>query len=232
MFRTSFRWLFFPPLFFLCAIFAWRIYYYYQKIEAGTLTSQDLSFTSHFTPGNLLSASRAEDGLLYDLATEDDPSLGPAHAPLVIVEFGDFGCPYSAEASHTIRRLASLYPDAFRYVYRDFPLTDLHRDAFLAARAGECADVQEGFWPFYDKLYLSQEDLSREALLRYAEEVGLDTELFLACLDSSRYSAEVMEDFLDGQSAGVYGTPTFFLNGVRVEGAIPEALLEEIILSL
>jgi protein-disulfide isomerase len=170
------------------------------------------------------------EGERYDLATDDDPSLGSPDATLTIVEFADFGCPYSREVSYAIRRLASVYENDLRYVYRDFPLEDLHPQALVAAEAGECADAQDRFWAFHDQLYQHQSDLSREALVAYAAGVGLDVDLFESCLDSGRYVAEVQADFAEGAAAGVYGTPTFFVNGVRIPGAIPEDVLEKIIL--
>lgn len=212
-------------------LFAWRVLFYYQKVVSGTLTEEDFGFQNRLTVSEAsiaaLAATTPPDQA--EVATDDDPSIGSATARLTIVEFADFGCPYSREVSYTARRLAELYGNDVRYIYRDFPLTDLHPGADLAAEAGECAQDQDQFWSYHDKLYQNQHDLSRDSLVRYADEIGLDTARFASCLDTHRYQGEVQADLEDGQAAGVYGTPTFFWNGNRIEGAIPEDVFEALI---
>ncbi|MBI4281070.1 DsbA family protein [Candidatus Uhrbacteria bacterium] len=211
------------------AYFVQQFFKFYLQARRGDLTSPSV-FAAQFTRSEALAAGRpvaAESGQTY--ATADDPSLGSPSAKLIVVEFADFGCPFSREASFTLRELAARFPDRFSYIYRDFPIDELHPEARLAAEAGECAKELGNFWAFHDKLYQNQRQLKREDLLRYGQEIGLDEPAFQVCLDSGRYAAEVEADYAEGKAAGVIGTPTFFLNGVRVEGAIPKDRLETLI---
>ena len=217
----------------LCSgFFAWQVFSYYQKIVNGTISLQDIprySFADKLTTSRLARAAATTTPVNVDVASTDDPSLGSNDAPLTIVEFADFGCPYSREASYAIRRAAQTYGSLVHYIYRDFPLTDLHPEAELAAEAGGCANEQDQFWAFHDKLYANQQDLSRSALIDYAAQVGMSTQKFESCLNSGKYKTEVAEDVAAGSKAGVYGTPTFFFNGHVVEGSIPAETLGKII---
>jgi protein-disulfide isomerase len=210
------------------AVFAWRVTHYTRLIKSGNLSFEDLAFLGSYTPSALASAFPEAQGTFH-LATADDPSLGSPTASVTIVEFADFGCPYSRTASFTMRSLAQKYGDRIRYVYRDFPVVELHEDAPLAAEAGQCAAEQGKFWEYHDKLYANQDDLREEKLFQYAREANLDEEKFTSCFLSHRYAAEVAEDYLEGLEAGVRGTPTFFVNGTRIPGAIPEVVLDRII---
>lgn len=203
-------------------IFMWRIVFFYVGIVRGTV-APPTSFLSSLTVDSSLGAPIGDVVVGADeLATLDDPNLGaaPDRALLTIVEFADFGCPFSREASYIVRALAE-HTDIVRYVYRDFPIIDLHPGADLAAEAGECAQEQNRFFDYHDKLYQNQFDLSSVSLKRYAQEIGLNSTAFNTCLDSRRYKEEVEEDRQAGIGAGVRGTPTFYFNGVKVEGAIP-----------
>lgn len=208
--------------------FAWRVAYLANLIRKGQIAQEDWRFAANTSQARILPTIT---GTLTgtQVASADDPRLGTEGAPITIVEFADFTCPYSREASLTMRALAAKYPEKINYIYRDFPLTDLHPDAERAAGAGECAHAQGKFWAYHDKLYLNQDALSAERLIGYAREANLDTEAFTRCLKSNQYAAEVTTDYTDGIKAGVTGTPTFFINGVMVPGAIPEGILEAII---
>ncbi len=207
-----------------------RVVTYYVGIVRGN-AAPPTSFAASLTVDDSLGPPVPQGDVdAKALATLDDPSLG-AHsddALLTIVEFADFGCPYSREASYVVRALAE-YSTVVRYVYRDFPIADIHPTAAVAAEAGECAQEQGRFFDYHDKLYQNQFDLSQDALKRYAQELGLDTDLFNTCLESHRYRDEVEQDRLAGVEAGVRGTPTFFFNGVRVEGAIPQDVFSSLI---
>lgn len=213
----------------LTSFFVWRIFFFYQKIEDGTLTAQDLSFTSRLTTSQLVQAVATPTTEVVDVTSDDDPSIGSAEALLTIVEFGDFECPYTKEVSYAARRLASLFGTKVRYIYRDFPLIDVHQDAVRAAEAGECADDQHQFWAYHDKLFQNQDDLSLENLIAIAEQTGLDMAEFETCLADEQFGEEVAEDMAAGIAAGVVGTPTFFFNGRKIEGAIPEDIFEALI---
>jgi len=211
-------------------IFVWRIVFFYVGIVRGT-ADIPTSFVQSLTVDSSLGAPIGIDSVdALTLATLDDPNLGaPANkALLTIVEFADFGCPYSREASYIVRAIAN-HTNLVRYVYRDFPIVSLHPGADLAAEAGECAQEQNRFFDYHDKVYINQSDLSQDSLERYAQELGLDTTLFNTCLESHRYSPEVEEDRQAGIKAGVRGTPTFFLNGAPIEGAIPESVFLQLL---
>lgn len=166
-----------------------------------------------------------------DLA-DDDPILGDPNAPVTMVEFADFQCPFCGRMfSETLPQIKEKYVKTgkVKFVYRDFPLSSIHPFAQKAAEAGECADEQEKFWPLHDIIYTRQQQLSNENLKKWAGEIGLNTAQFNNCLDSGKYADEVLKDLADGQAAGVTGTPATFVNGRLVSGALPFAQFEAII---
>ena len=154
------------------------------------------------------------------IATTDDPSIGPKNAKVTVVEFSDFQCPYCGEAFPVIRELEVLYKDKVRFIYRDFPIVSIHDFALGAALAADCANEQGKFWAYHDKLFTHQENLDISSLKQYALQVGLDAVKFNKCLDTSKYQSEVESDFNDGVAAGVTGTPTWFIDGKKVEGVL------------
>jgi protein-disulfide isomerase len=156
-----------------------------------------------------------------DPATKDDPSLGPADAPVVIVEFSDYQCPY-CQLWHTqvLSLLLDEYGDQIRFIYRDFPLGG-HPEAQPAAEAANCAGDQSAYWEFQDAIFAGQYGYGRSAYEQVADDLGLNLEKFSDCLDSNRHSAEVLEDYNDGLRLGVQSTPTFFINDRQLIGAQP-----------
>ena len=168
----------------------------------------------------------------FQMATADDPALGVPEATVTVVMFADFGCPFSQRSAYAMRALAAKYGDRLRYVYRDFPVPELHPEAIGAAEAASCAGEQGKFWEMHDRLYQHQNDFSEAALIGHARGLNLDTSAFRACVQSGRFAGEVVEDTAAGLAAGVQGTPTFFVNGTRIPGAIPEPILDGIIANL
>lgn len=160
--------------------------------------------------------------------TAADRSKGPADAPVVIVEFSDFECPYCQQATATMDALLERYPDEIRFIYKDFPLPN-HPNAFKAAEAGHCAHEQGQFWPFHDKLFAAQDALDVESLKAYADELGLDADAFGACLDDARHAQSVNADMDAGRRLGASSTPTLFINGRPVLGALPLDVFDEIV---
>jgi protein-disulfide isomerase len=161
-----------------------------------------------------------------DLASSDDPALGPAGAPVTIVEFSDFQCPYCARARVTVKELTNRYPNRVRLIARDFPLP-MHGLAAPMAEAAGCAAEQGGYWPYADALFERYRTLQQEDLPVLAAELGLDPHAFRTCLDSGHQVEEVANDVQEGQIAGVTGTPTFFINGRMISGAQPiESFIE------
>lgn len=215
----------------LLGVFVARVVYFADLIRSGDLSAQSFSFTDQLTTNDVLSRIPVEDGI-YDLKTSDDPSMGSAGAAVTIVEFADFECPFSRASSFILRELTAVYADQIYYIYRDFPLADLHEMAQKAAEAGECAQEQGKFWEYHDKIYQNQESLSAESLVAFAESLNMNVFQFESCLDSGRYAQEVLDDYEAGLASGVRGTPTFFINGNRIAGSIPRDILEAIIQSV
>jgi protein-disulfide isomerase len=157
------------------------------------------------------------------------PSQGPASAKVVVVEFGDFECPYCGEAEPAVARVLSDYAGRIRFVFKEFPLTAIHPHAELAAEAALAANAQGKFWPFHDALYANQSALVRADLDGYASALALDVTMFDAALDHGSFRAAVAADMAQGTSVGVFGTPTFFINGIAVYGAVSYATLHAVI---
>lgn len=165
------------------------------------------------------------------VSEDDDAFLGNANAPVKIVEFSDYQCPFCARFySNTLPDLKKNFIDTgkVKFVYRDYPL-GFHEDAQKAAEATECAEDQGKFWEMHDKIFDNQRAIDVNSLKTYASELGLDTDQFNSCLDSGKYASEVQKDLSDGQAAGVSGTPTFFINGKKLVGAQPYEAFEQVI---
>lgn len=158
------------------------------------------------------------------------PGLGPVDAPLVIVEFSDFQCPFCARAVPILKALHERHPDDLRIVYRHMPLS-FHEHARLAAIGGVCADRQNRFWEYHDALFADQSAISRDDLIARASTLGLEPGDFASCLDDPAAAAIVDQDAADAEALGLTGTPTFFVNGLKLTGARPvehfEAVLVE-----
>jgi len=158
----------------------------------------------------------------------NEPARGPANAPVTIVEYSDFECPFCSRVVPTLYELIDKYPDQIRLVYRDFPLT-FHPNAQLAAEAAQCAHTQGKFWAYHDKLFGNQKELGRESLDKYAADLELDTGKFGQCLDDRQHQPDVLIESQQGGSYGVTGTPAFFINGRFVSGALPFERFSEVI---
>ncbi len=156
------------------------------------------------------------------------PARGPADAPVELIEFADFQCPYCQAASPTVRRILETYGDRIRFVYRNFPLSS-HPQARPAAEAAQCANEQGRFWPYHDRLFDQPNKLSDAELKQTAVELGLDAARFNKCVDEHRYRSVVEADAQDGVEAGVTGTPAFFVNGRLLSGAQPFEAFKRVI---
>jgi protein-disulfide isomerase len=149
------------------------------------------------------------------------PSKGPANAPITIVEFSDFECPYCVKAEPTVKALLAKYPEKIKLVYRDFPLP-MHARAPKAAEAAHCADDQGKYWEMHEKLFANGQKLEVADLKAHAREIsGLDGAKFDRCLDSNEKAPLVEKNKKAGEEAGVSGTPAFFINGRPLSGAQP-----------
>ncbi|MGA9525423.1 MAG: thioredoxin domain-containing protein [Myxococcaceae bacterium] len=148
------------------------------------------------------------------------PSKGPENAPITIVEFSDFQCPFCSRVIETVDQVMEAYPGKVRLVFRHFPL-DFHQDAPKAAEASMCANEQGKFWEYHDALFKNQQNLKEEGLKQQAQAVGLDAAKFEQCLTSGKYAEQVKKDMEAGKQVGVTGTPAFFINGRQLSGAVP-----------
>ena len=159
----------------------------------------------------------------------DDPVLGTANAPVTLVEFSDFQCPFCARVMPTLKKVKDTYGDKVRIVWKDFPLTSIHPQAFKAAEAGQCAREQGKFWELHDRMFANQQQLQPEALKEHAAAIGLDLAKFNACFDASKYGERVQQQMSAGNQLGVQSTPSIFINGRLVSGAQPYEVFTAII---
>lgn len=208
----------------LFAILVWRIY------RQQKMPSPEVPIARNFTTASVPTPTSTTTAIA---ATDDDPSVGPKDARVTVVEFSDFECPFCRQAFPIVRELMVRYGDRVRFIYRDFPVTQVHDNAQKAAEAGACAHAQGKFWPMHDKIFQSIPAITVPDLKRYAREVGLDTMQFEKCLDEGQFSSEVQQDLADGVALGVRGTPTWFFNGRKVEGVISRetfiAIIEQLL---
>jgi len=163
-----------------------------------------------------------------EVATDGKPSLGPDSAPVTIVEFSDFQCPYCRQSQDTLKRLMAAYEGKVKLVFRDFPLRNIHPQAQKAAEAAQCAAEQQKFWPYHDKLFAAA-SLQPDELKKFAQELGLKLEQFTACLDSNKHAAAIDADIQAGRNVGVNATPTFFVNGYLLSGAATYERFKELV---
>jgi len=167
--------------------------------------------------------------------TDDDASLGPVDAPITIVEFSDYECPFCKKfRDETLNLLLRNYEGQIRFVYRDFPLTSIHPRAQIAAEVAQCAGDQGQYWPMHDVLFADQDGWRSaanpfERFAQYASQLGLEIEPFLNCLKSGKFSEEVQSDLEAGIALGITGTPTFIINGKKVSGALPYAMFQSLL---
>jgi protein-disulfide isomerase len=156
------------------------------------------------------------------------PVTGPANAPLTIVEFSDFQCPYCAAAVPQIRAILQAYPAQIKLIFKQFPLEE-HPQADLAATAAVAAQKQGKFWPMHDALFAHSDNLSRKSILSYAKDIGLDVDKLENDMDTTEVRETVERDVEDGNDADVMGTPTIFIDGQRYNGAITFESLKPIL---
>ncbi len=158
--------------------------------------------------------------------SERDHCQGPATAAVTLVQYGDYECPYTRQSTTVVRAIQRQLGERLRFVFRNFPLTEIHPHALHAALAAEAAASQGKFWQMHDSIFHHQHTLGDADLTRMGEEVGLDVEEFARDLAEQRYLPRIEEDVEGGERSGVEGTPTFFINGVLYGGSWEqEALL-------
>ncbi len=196
------------------------------------------------TGGTVAVPDNNEPTTIDEVSIDDDPILGDKDAPVTIIEFSDYQCPFCR------RSYTQVMPQVIenfvktgkaRLVFRDFPLASIHPGALPAAQAAECADEQNKYWEMHDKIFDEQNKfgqgtvpMTNDDLKKWASELGLNSETFNTCLDSNKYAKEVEDDFTDGNSYGVSGTPTYFIGNDKegykiIGGAQPYQVFEQTI---
>ncbi len=194
----------------------------YNTVAYGNCNGEESTDFCIFNPdmtGN--SGHSMHEGLekkeLTPASVDDDPFLGGENAKVTIIEFGCFRCKYTKKAEDTRKQILEKYGDKVKFVFRNFPLPshDLSRET---AEAADCALEQGKYWEYHDKLFENQKDMSVEKIKEIPSDIGLDTQKFNDCVDSRKYEDEVEKDHQDGLKSGIYGTPTFFINGRPLVG--------------
>lgn len=196
--------------------------------RAGTVTAAAPAPAAQQPSGQVDEAPQAQYKR-YDIPIDGYPSLGPDDAEIVIVEFSDFQCPFCRRFhDETYRALLDAYPGQIRFVYRNLPLTSIHPSAMPAAIASLCANDQNAYWDYHEKLF-SSETLDEPTYIQYATDLGLNVETFTACLSSGTHDAFIQEDMNFALDLGVQSTPTFFVNGLAIVGAQPLTSFQQLI---
>lgn len=172
---------------------------------------------------------KAPPVLRVAVSTAGAPFKGSAKAAVTIVEFSDFHCPFCRRVIATLAQLESRYGEGIKLVFRDFPIESLHPGATKAHEAARCANDQEKFWAYHDKLFAAPPQSSSESFKELAKELGLDVNVFESCLNSGKHQAAIKADISDGNRVGVSGTPAFFINGRQIAGAQPLEVFTRII---
>jgi predicted DsbA family dithiol-disulfide isomerase len=163
------------------------------------------------------------------LLLEGQPSKGPAAAPVTLVEFADFECPYCGGLFPTLQKIQEEYKEKLRVVYVEFPLSSIHPHAEKAAEAALCANEQGKFWEMHDAMFADQTNLTVSDLKKKASQLTLDTGIFDACIDGGKYLSQIKSDLSQGVEAGVSGTPAMFINGRFLQGNLPFGEIQRVI---
>jgi protein-disulfide isomerase len=197
-----------------------------QKIRAflqqQKLTARREAFVESLrSQGRVVVRLQPPPAIRVEVSTGGAPVRGAADAPVTVVEFSDFECPFCKQTRPTLKQLLERYPGKVRLAYRDFPLDSIHPQARRAAEAARCAHDQGKFWEYHDVLFTQSPQLALEDLRHYAGQVGLDVTKFDSCLAAGVHKAAVQRDLDEGNRLGVTGTPAFFINGRALQGAQP-----------
>jgi len=202
-----------------------RDYLHNQKSKA----QQALFFKSLRSKAKVVTYLKPPPVFREEISVAGEPFKGPEKAPVTIVKFEDFQCPFCKQVQPTFNELLSRYDGKVRLVHKDLPLESLHPQARQAAEAARCAYEQGKFWEYHDKLYANSPKASADDLKSYAKEVVLNGDSFDRCFVSRRYKAVVQQDLNEGARLGLTGTPTFFINGREISGNQPLEAFEAII---
>lgn len=217
----------------------YQVNFEYQGAVVPIFVTKDGELAGSLSPIKTISDSNSDSSnsqpnspsAPINVAIDDDAVKGDSNAPVTMIEFSDYECPFCGRYfQQTYPQIVKEYVDTgkVKIVFRDFPLS-FHENAQKAAEAAECAGEQGKYWEMHDKLFKNQNALEINSLRQYAKELGLNTKTFDDCLDSGKMASEIQKDFEDGQDAGVSGTPAFFINGISITGAQPFEEFKKII---
>lgn len=210
---------------------AWLTVAYYVDITHGGVSLEDKRLEASIS--SLVANANVTDADLARLvpAGTGYPTLGNPAAPVTVVEFVDYQCPFCQQAAPSVRRVVAALGDRVRLVLRDFPITELHPGATQSALAAHCVleQGQDLYWRYHDLLYSNVEGHTPEQLRDWARLAGTDPDAFDACVANERYLSQVNADLQTGLRVGVQGTPTFFVNGIRIQGALDEKTLTRVL---
>ena len=200
---------------FMAALFGLMIWNQYKKITTDLIQQVAVTDDPRIAANRLLAE------------TPDDPWWGGSDAKIVIVEFSDFECPFCKQMFPILHELNLEYPTEVKFIYRDFLG---HDGSQKIAEAAQCAYEQDKFLPYHDKIFLNQGSNNINNLKMYARQIGIDdVGRFDQCLDSGKFALEVQQDHQEGLKLGVQGTPTFFINGIKIAGALPKKIFKQAI---
>lgn len=202
-----------------------RDYLHNQKIEA----QKALFFKSLRSNAKVVTYLKPPPVFRTEISFAGEPFRGSEKAPVTIVKFEDFQCPFCKQIQPTVNALLSRYDGKVSLVHKDLPLESLHPQARQAAEAARCAHEQGKFWEYHDKLYATAPKASADDLQSYAKDVGLNADSFDRCFASGKYKEVVQRDLNEGAQLGLTGTPTFFINGREISGNQPSEAFEAII---
>jgi protein-disulfide isomerase len=196
---------------------------YFNKGNSGSTGEDDKNQAAQQDDKNNPSPTPAPaPGQPVDIKVSDSDHIrGNKNAKITIASFSDFQCPYCSKFHETMKQVMAAYPNDVRWVFKSFPLEQIHPFAKKAAEAAECANEQGKFWEYADKLFENQRSLSSDYFSALAKQMKLDSSKFDKCLTDGKYAGKVASDAQLGQSVGVRGTPASFINGELVSGAVP-----------
>lgn len=209
--------------------YAWQL----RFGDAGSVNKQFAGNKKMMSTAQFLSNAENTSDFIPDYAKyirPHNPTLGEENAPVTIMVFMDFECPYSREEFKILKEVTQKYEPVVRIVFKYLPLVSIHPDSLPAAEAAACAQEQGKFWQYHDMLFTKQ-DLRTEALLANAKELGLNTDMFNLCLATEKYNQEINQDSEDAVEIGLQGTPSYLVNGVKIGGVLTASQWDEIILS-
>jgi protein-disulfide isomerase len=217
----------FPVVFFVLGLGAGYLVWGHNwsaAIPGGTVKANGI------TPEPTLEITIPETLTRYDVPLGNAPVWGNENAPITLVEFSDYQCPFCKQwYDEVLARLMAEYPDKLRFVYRDFPLASIHEEAVGAAAAARCAGEQDKYWEYHNALFDRTYGLGGDSYEKYAQDLGLDMTAFNSCVTEGRYRQEITDGIQEASKLGVRSTPTFFLNGIPIEGALPYTFFKQVI---